>query len=189
MVEDWMGSEDNLVAKLYGARPKFDKLMQDFWTLSRIGKAQPLVKVSFEDTLDQLINTQSLPDDFTIHRRFGHSHVSAGAADILTLLNVLIDNALSHHDRPSGNVWIETRLQLGQICLSVRDDGPGIPRRFQQRVFEMMSSLNPPDKIGSHGMGLAIARKIVSHYGGSIRAECVQEARGAHIIVLFPKQL
>lgn len=54
------------------------------------------------------------------------------------------------------------------VRITVADNGPGIPPEQRERVFRPFQRLRgSPDTTGT-GMGLAIARKIVEHYGGSI---------------------
>jgi len=53
------------------------------------------------------------------------------------------------------------------MAFRVHDNGPGIKRRFHRQVFLPGMRLKSVRKEGS-GMGLAIVKKIVDHYGGSV---------------------
>ena len=61
------------------------------------------------------------------------------------------------------------------LAFRVHDNGPGIDARFRDAVFRPGRRLDSAHPEGS-GMGLAIVRKIVEHYGGSvgIDAHCPQ---------------
>jgi signal transduction histidine kinase len=53
----------------------------------------------------------------------------------------------------------------------VRDDGPGVPERQRERVFEIFARAHPEDGIEGSGLGLAVCQTIVEHHGGRIWVE------------------
>jgi PAS domain S-box-containing protein len=60
----------------------------------------------------------------------------------------------------------------GEVLISVRDQGPGIPSDELDRVFEaFVQSSKTKDGSGGTGLGLAICRKILEVHGGRIHAE------------------
>ena len=61
----------------------------------------------------------------------------------------------------------------------VKDNGPGIPSRFRERIFQIFQTLNSRDEIEATGIGLSIVQKIVKELGhGEIWIEC-EEGKGA----------
>ena len=65
-------------------------------------------------------------------------------------------------------------LASGELRISVRDQGPGIPAAEIERVFEaFVQSSQTKDGSGGTGLGLAICRKILEAHGGRIHAENV----------------
>lgn len=86
------------------------------------------------------------------------------------LANVL-DNAVKYSPA-GGKVEVGLSLGAGWIELSVADSGPGIPEADLERIFERFYQT---DKARSgagrgFGLGLAIAREIITLHGGEIRA-------------------
>jgi two-component system OmpR family sensor kinase len=57
-----------------------------------------------------------------------------------------------------------------EVIVTVRDTGPGIPEAHRERIFERFYRLDPARsrRTGGAGLGLAIAREIVTLYGGTI---------------------
>ena len=92
-----------------------------------------------------------------------------------TVLRNLLQNAIKHHDRPQeGRVTISVqRQQPGWVEFCVCDNGPGIDSRYHDRIFELFQTLRPRDDLEGSGMGLAIVKKTVESFGGSIRVESV----------------
>jgi signal transduction histidine kinase len=96
----------------------------------------------------------------------------------------LLDNA-SRHSPPGGVVAVEARVRDGRTRLSVRDDGPGIPRDERERVFERFTrGGTAAGHDGGTGLGLAIARWAVDLHGGSIAVADTE--RGCRIDVDLP---
>ena len=113
--------------------------------------------------------------------------VVQGDADRLgqVLVN-LLHNALKFS--PHGRRVIVRAEQVDQeLILSVIDEGPGVPRADQQRIFERFYKVDraPPPAGGGAGLGLAISRHIVDAHGGRIWVES-DEGRGASFRVALP---
>ncbi|OEJ36001.1 hypothetical protein BGK67_27680 [Streptomyces subrutilus] len=70
--------------------------------------------------------------------------------------------------------------------LEVTDDGPGIPPGDRERVFERFTRLDDARSRdhGGAGLGLAIARDLAAHHGGTLTAE--DSPRGARLVVRLP---
>jgi signal transduction histidine kinase len=87
---------------------------------------------------------------------------------IQQLVRNLLDNA--HRYSPDGST-IEVRLEGRgrQVCLEVRDSGPGIPQDQLSSVFDRFWRASADRSEGGSGLGLAIATRICRLHGGSIR--------------------
>ena len=78
----------------------------------------------------------------------------------------LIANAVTH-SKPGDEIILAADKQDGKVRFSVIDHGPGIPAEFQARIFERFFRVPGSDPRGA-GLGLAIAREIVTAHGGEI---------------------
>ena len=97
----------------------------------------------------------------------------------------LVDNAAGFSP-PGGVVRISVGRDDGWAVLRVSDDGPGIPREHQDRIFDRFFSFRPNEKKGAHaGLGLSIVKAIAESHGGSVSASG-PERRGACFEVRFP---
>ncbi|GEM_PF-3863471 len=99
----------------------------------------------------------------------------------------LLTNAAKYSE--SGPVTVRARREDGAVLLSVADQGRGIPPDKQQAVFELFErgecDPNAGSPIRGNGIGLAISREIVEHYGGCIEVASAV-GRGSVFTVRLP---
>ncbi len=71
-----------------------------------------------------------------------------------------------------GQVRVRVRVEGDEVVTSVEDQGIGIPRAAQARVFERFYKVDRARaRGGGTGLGLSIARHVVEQHGGRIRVE------------------
>ncbi len=97
----------------------------------------------------------------------------------------LINNAIKHHDREEGEIEVDVARTEDGVRFSVRDDGPGIPAEFHERIFEMFHTLKPRDQVEGSGMGLAVVKKTVERFGGVITVAS-EGGRGTEFSFTWP---
>jgi signal transduction histidine kinase len=86
------------------------------------------------------------------------------------VLDNLIGNAVAFTPE-GGQITVELGEANGQPQVSIRDNGPGIPTADLPHIFEPFYRGSRDGESGHAGLGLAIARRIMSLQGGDIRAE------------------
>jgi len=84
----------------------------------------------------------------------------------------LIDNAVNYSD-PQSRIQLTARRADSHVCIGIRDQGIGIARKDQQRIFERFYRVDKARsrKSGGTGLGLAIVKHIVLAHGGRITLE------------------
>lgn len=85
-------------------------------------------------------------------------------------LQNLCANAVRH---AASMVALGAAIERGQLVVTVDDDGPGIPERDRERVFEPFVRLDDSRarEIGGSGLGLAIVKRIATLHGGTVAIE------------------
>ncbi len=106
----------------------------------------------------------------------------------------LLSNAIKFTPRGQIQIGVRTLAPPAEggaagreLCLYVRDTGPGIARSDLSRIFESFQQGGDPltDKPRGTGLGLAICREIVSHHGGRIWVEN-EPSEGCTFYCAFP---
>lgn len=100
----------------------------------------------------------------------------------------LCDNAV-RYNRPGGHVNVSVYGENNELVLQVKDDGIGIPKEDQKRIFERFYRVDKgrSKETGGTGLGLAIVKHIVERH----RAELILDSdlgKGTTIQVRFSKQ-
>jgi signal transduction histidine kinase len=102
------------------------------------------------------------------------------------VMSNLLSNAIKYS--PQGGVvriWTERRGDWARI--NVRDQGPGIPESFRERIFAKFSQADASTtrEKGGTGLGLHIARRFVEHMHGRIGYESAP-GRGSTFWIELP---
>jgi len=100
----------------------------------------------------------------------------------------VLDNLISNAIRFSpegGAVELAMSLQDGYLQVCVSDSGPGIPEQDLPHLFEPFYRGDAGSASGHAGLGLAIARRIMTLQGGTIGAAC-RPAVGAAFTIRLP---
>lgn len=79
----------------------------------------------------------------------------------------LVDNAFNHARAAEFGAVLSITQGADSFHITVRDFGPGIDNRYHSKIFEPLYSLKSRDDCEAGGMGLAVAAKIASLYGGN----------------------
>jgi two-component system, OmpR family, sensor histidine kinase KdpD len=98
-------------------------------------------------------------------------------------LRQVIDNALKFSS-PAGPLTIAARAEEGRLVISVADEGPGIPERELDRVFEKFYRSPGHHRVGGTGMGLTVAREILRAHGGDIMVKNLSGTGSEFCLVL-----
>lgn len=100
-------------------------------------------------------------------------------------LRNLLDNAVKYAATPA-QIKIGSNVEGGKLSLSITDNGNGIARNEQKKIFkEYYRSKNAVGK--GHGIGLAFSRQMIKAHGGTIKV-CSQVGEGSTFTITLPKK-
>ena len=106
-------------------------------------------------------------------------HVSINAS--LDKIQVVVENILDNAIRYAKNrIKITLKTEKSYALLEIFNDGPKINDQCLDKIFENLYK----DKTGNFGLGLAISKKILNFYNGTINA--VNKYNGVSFIIKFP---
>ena len=116
--------------------------------------------------VQQLKATIYWPEQIALRFNGTMPSIKADKTQLQQLFQNLLSNAISHMDKPKGQIEIGYN-DLGDLHeFSVKDNGIGIPKAYKEKIFEIFETLESGK--GSSGIGLSIVKKIVQLHGGTI---------------------
>ena len=102
------------------------------------------------------------------------------------LLYNLCENAIKYN-KPGGFVKLSIQRDLLNVFIEVSDNGIGIPKDCQNRIFERFYRVDKSHskQIGGTGLGLAIVKHVVEYHEGKINIDS-DVGKGTKILVTLP---
>jgi signal transduction histidine kinase len=111
--------------------------------------------------------------------------VECDPARISQVLSNLLLNAVKYTP-VGGRIRVRLSRAGRAACISVRDNGIGIPAELLQKLFGMFVQARHSDGKGGLGIGLALSKRLVELHGGTITARSDGSGAGAEFIVELP---
>ncbi|WP_197060629.1 ATP-binding protein [Arthrobacter sp. L77] len=114
---------------------------------------------------------------------------SDGTTDVVTILGILIDNALEAvADGGPGQVSVHLDTTDDGVRVTVSDDGPGVPPEDVAGIFSSGYSTKDGGRTGTRGFGLALVDRIARRRSGHVVVDC-SELGGAEFTVWLAPSL
>jgi signal transduction histidine kinase len=99
----------------------------------------------------------------------------------------LLTNAIRYM-QPGGTIGIGISLEDKEAVVRITDSGIGIPPEKLASIFELFTQVHEDhsESQAGLGIGLALARELVTLHGGSIQASSEGPGKGSQFIVRLP---
>lgn len=113
----------------------------------------------------------------------------ADPALLSRLAQNLIDNAFKY-GKPNGHVWVSAGRSETEVFLQVQDDGIGIARDQQKKIWQRFYQVDPSrGSEGGAGLGLSMVEQIAQAHGGYMTLDSVPDAGSIFTLHLPVKKI
>lgn len=151
---------------------RLERLLDDLLQYSRAGQQLgDLMTVQTGPLVRSVVDFLTPPAGFIVTIADGMPQLKTYKTPLELVFRNLIDNAIKHHHRADGRIEVSAAAKGRLVEFTIRDDGPGIPSEYHERVFRMFQTLKPRDEVEGSGIGLAVVRKVVERQGGQVTVE------------------
>lgn len=168
--------QEKYLSRVISETERLNKLTQGMLTLDSLDSKGYLSRTNFDinrtikDTAASFEGTCDAKD-ISFELTFSNSiqMVYADLGKIQQVLYNLIDNAIKF-SHPGGTIYIQTSLRREKVFISVKDNGIGIPKESQKKIWDRFyksDTSRGKDKKGT-GLGLAIVKEIIQSHGENI---------------------
>lgn len=173
---------------------RLTRLINDILSLSSLEQNREL-KVEEIDTVEEIrricdmLHQMAVAKSIELTLTASGNPILMGDRDNFNQMVInLVDNAIKYTE-PNGKVKVRIEKSGGNLILSVKDTGIGIPEEHLPRLFERFYRVDKSrDRAkGGTGLGLAIVKHIVMSMKGEIKVES-EIGRGTTFIVSIPME-
>lgn len=134
-------------------------------------------------------NFEVLYDNYEFKIRHSHEnlYVNISSRHLEQILIILLDNAVKYSKKEEKEVVIDCSLINEKVSLKVMDKGIGIPEEDIPYILNRFYRVDKARsrKQGGLGLGLAIAKRWIEKYHGTINIES-KEGEGTNVTAVLP---
>ncbi|CAM3886445.1 MULTISPECIES: sensor histidine kinase [Flavobacterium] len=122
---------------------------------------------NIEETIQYVLNNGNL--DIPIHLELNNCNKTIHHSKIgfIQIIQNLLSNSVKHTDKTECKISVSLEENAESFSFNYEDNGPGIPEKYWEKVFELFETLNQ-NKTNNAGIGLATIKSIVDKMGGVI---------------------
>jgi PAS domain S-box-containing protein len=169
---------------------RMQQMVDDLLSYARLEhRSQPFRWCSLDAALDRALRAlqAAVADAHATIRRDRLPSLEGDEVALSQLFQNLISNAIKFRADAPPVVAISARVGLGDVELTVADNGIGVEPAYHERIFRMFQRLNLRESYQGTGIGLAVCRKVVDRHGGRIWVESTGiRGEGTRIHVSLP---
>lgn len=187
-------SEDieEFAEKIYKESDRLIHLVNDIIKLSRLDEKKvgiDVVSVKMDDLAKQVKESlHPVTDKYKVSFELDVESIRITAVELMMeeLLYNLCENAIKYN-KPGGFVKLSIHRDASHVFIEVKDNGIGIPKDCQNRIFERFYRVDKSHskQIGGTGLGLAIVKHVVEYHEGNIEIDSDID-KGTKIFVTLP---
>ncbi len=161
---------------IVGGATHMQNLIRDILAFSKIGKGLTQINVNCNEVMDRVLfhMEQSIATSGAAITREVLPTIIGDPVLLGQVFQNLISNALKfrHKDRqPTVHIGVERKGAFWSF--SVADNGIGIPAQHFDKIFSVFQRLHSHDEYDGTGIGLAICRKAIHQFGGTISVDSI----------------
>lgn len=165
-------------------------ILNDFLSLEKleVGKTEVVLQrfdlVKFSEDLVEEMQLIAKQDQHIVYQHTGaDGHVYLDPALLKNAAINLVSNAIKYSGE---NTFIEfnTEVNNTEVCITVKDNGIGIPEDEQKRLFEPFFRAHNTGSIPGTGLGLNIVKRYIKLMGGKVIWKSVQH-KGTSVSLIF----
>lgn len=160
--------------------------MLDFTRLENGAERYPMEEIDLTRLVSSVCSDMALIRENGItlrHEEETDVRLRGNHALLTRLLVNLIGNAY-RYGKPEGHIQVDLRTEGQKICLFVADDGIGIAKEDQEKIFQRFYQADSSRSGTGTGLGLSLAQEIARFHGGEIRVES-EPQKGSTFFVIF----
>ena len=165
---------------------KMDKFLEDIINYSEIRAIDLKTNtIDLNEKVIKIIDSIDIPKNIKIVITDKLPVLKADARMLGQVFQNLLSNAVNFMDKEEGLVEVAVKDAEDFYTFSIKDNGPGIPKEYHEKIFKIFTTLGYHEE--STGMGLSIVKRVIDLYGGEIWLES-EVSKGTTFYFTTPKK-
>lgn len=167
---------------------RMDNLIDGILRYSRLGRTREKTeRLDLNVLVQEVIDTIAAVENVKVTIENKLPVVVSDAIRMEQVFQNLIGNAIKFTDNGEGIIKVGCVEDETSWTFCIADNGPGIDPQYHEKIFQIFQTLAPRDEHESTGIGLALVKKIIGMYGGSVWVES-ELGHGATFYFTLPKK-
>jgi signal transduction histidine kinase len=181
----------SLLRRMVVAADRMDAYMNDLLILSRIARAEPLLRpISLSEVIDSVRTDLAVMIKSSSATIIFNPDLPAVAGMNTLCQHVfyqLLHNALTYAPKgASPRILISAQTRGDSVVVEIADNGIGIAPEHHQKIFKPFERLHSADVYTGTGLGLPIVQSAMQKMGGSVSVDS-ELGKGSRFKALFRK--
>lgn len=174
--------------KLKENSTKLKRMLDNVSNLTKVTLRDSTTRINVPNLVDEIVDEMSLNTrkaQIEVQQNF--PEVKYDRFQLKVILRNSISNAFKHNSPPIRVIiGYEEKPNESDLTIFVEDNGQGIKKDHQKKVFRMFEQLDPGDDSEGMGAGLTFCKRIVNSRGGDIYLES-ENGEGTTLYFTVPK--
>jgi len=166
---DFSDDAQEQLSLLLGSVEQMKLLIDGILNYSRMGyKGEAKESISLTELLDNVTALLSPPPHISLLYSRDLPVLKIEKVRIQQVFLNIISNAIQYNDKVKGEIKISCKQDGDFWHVSISDNGPGISKENQCKIFQIFKSFSTNSISGNTGIGLSVVKKIIRMNGGKI---------------------
>jgi two-component system phosphate regulon sensor histidine kinase PhoR len=193
------GQEGNFLGIILRNANNMNKMLDELLQLSRIEARRDSIDLRPVDVSASVYSAWKSCEHIITEKSITYEdrtsddlpRIQGNSEQVVQVFRNVLENAVKYVARETGTITVEGAEDADSVSVTFTDNGPGIPREDQDRIFERFYRVEKHrnSTISGTGLGLAICRHILINHGGTISvvSPVPETGAGSRFVITFPK--
>ncbi len=166
---------------------RMQELINGILEYSRLGQvSERPTEIDLNTLLPDIIDMLAISEDISIDIQKELPTLQCEKTRVSQIFQNLLSNAVKYRDKSKASIKVACSDDQAYWRFSITDNGPGIKKQYQDKIFQLFQTLQPKDESDSTGIGLSVVKKSVTMHGGRVWVES-EVGQGSTFFFTLPK--
>ncbi len=184
-----LSNNKNFIEYLETSAKKLNKMIENvliFYKNQTLSISEK-TSIDIRSTISSIVHLLNFENKYKITVPEFTYQITVDSTALEQVILNLLTNAIKYNDKPIIEITIDYKIQANSITISIKDNGPGIKKQDQEKIFMLFTNLGKSDNKGQMGtgIGLATVKALVEKFEGTVWVES-EPGYGSEFFIQLP---